>query len=233
MAIDPSQFQKFNVVDTCAVWNILSSQRLYSTAVASGCSFCFTSFVHYECLHKPRSNSNPQDLELQNRLRGEIQAGKFKNYHLDLEDLQEVEILQQRKNLGKGELSSIAFAKKTNQAFLTDDMKARKLAGASNCQFVQTTPHLLGWLYFANFLGDGDLKAIIDEHEECTDEKSHLLGWLYFANFLGDGDLKAIIDEHEECTDEKSSLAKYFTEMYGTALDYRSKSNIMINVSQV
>lgn len=170
MAIDPSQFQKINVVDTCAVWNILSSKRLYLTAVEAGCHFCFTNFVRYECLHKPRSSPKPNDLELQNRLQKEIQARRFKNYQLDLEDLQEVEILQKRKSLGKGELSSIAFAKKINKAFLTDDMKARKLAGDSDCRFVQTTPHLLGWLYFANFLSDYDLEPIIKEHEECTNE---------------------------------------------------------------
>ena len=35
-----------------------------------------------------------------------------------------------------------------------------------NRQFVQTTPHLVGWLFFANFLGDGDLKSVVDEHQK-------------------------------------------------------------------
>ena len=94
-------------------------------------------------------------------------TGNFKSYHLDLEDLQEVDILLKRKNLGKGELSSIAFAKKTNQAFITDDMGARSLASeAGTLLSVQTTPHLVGWLFFANFLGDSDLKSVTDEHKK-------------------------------------------------------------------
>ena len=167
MTIDPSQFKKCNVTDTCAVWNILSSRLLYTAANTAGCSFCCTSFVHYEYLHKPRKNYTSEDVELQSRLRGAIQDGKFKSYHLDIEDLQEINILQKRKNLGKGELASIAFAKKTSQAFLTDDMKARKLAEqVMVCQFVQTTSHLVGWLFFANFLGDSDLKIVVDEHKK-------------------------------------------------------------------
>lgn len=167
MSIDPSKFQKLNVADTCAIWNILSSRLLYMTANAAGCSFCCTNFVHYECLHKPRKAYTSEDIELQDRLQGAIQDGKFKSCHLDLEDLQEVDILQKRKNLGKGELASIAFAKKTNQAFLTDDIKARRLAQeVMTRQFVQTTPHLVGWLFFAYFLGDGDLKPVIDEHKK-------------------------------------------------------------------
>lgn len=167
MTIDPSQFQKLNVADTCAVWNILASQRLYKAATEAGCSFCCTNFVHYECLHKPRKDYTSADIELKSRLRGAIQEGKFKSYHLDLEDLQEIDILQKRKNLGKGELASIAFAKKTSQAFLTDDKKARKLAEqVMTRQFVQTTPHLVGWLFFTFFLGDSDLKPMIEEHKK-------------------------------------------------------------------
>jgi hypothetical protein len=30
---------------------------------------------------------------------------------------------------------------------------------------VQTTAHLLGWLFFESFLSDGDLNRIIDEHK--------------------------------------------------------------------
>lgn len=40
--------------DTCAVWNILSSEVLYGKARALNCEFCITSYVHYECLYKPR-----------------------------------------------------------------------------------------------------------------------------------------------------------------------------------
>ena len=100
-------------------------------------------------------------------MRQEIQEGQFQKYHLELEDLQEVSVLEKRKNLGKGELASITFAKKTNQAFLTDDRGARKLAeDVMDNSCVQTTPHLLGWLFFINYLSDNDLEPIINEHKK-------------------------------------------------------------------
>jgi hypothetical protein len=69
-------------------------------------------------------------------------------------------------SLSKGELSSVAFAKKTRQAFLTDDQKARLLAReVIGRSMVQTTPHLFGWLYFNRRLGEGDKDAIIAEHK--------------------------------------------------------------------
>ncbi|PPT05894.1 hypothetical protein CKA32_003918 [Geitlerinema sp. FC II] len=96
-----------------------------------------------------------------------MKSGRFKNYHLDIEDLQEIDVLQKRKNLGKGELASIAFAKKTYQAFLTDDRGARNLAEEVLTHHrVQTTAHLLGWLFFESFLSDGDLNQIINEHKK-------------------------------------------------------------------
>jgi hypothetical protein len=166
MAIDPSDFQKLNVTDTCAVWNVLSSKLLLQAAMSAGCVFSCTAFTAYECLLKPRKLTTPEDEELQKRLRAEQNNGRFQVYHLEVEDLLEVEILEKRKNLGKGELSSIAFAKRTRQAFQTDDQSARKLAQqVLPTKFVQTTPHLLGWLYFVQLLGDGDKNDIIKEHE--------------------------------------------------------------------
>src|SRR5262249_29710980 len=83
-----------------------------------------------------------------------------------VEELLEVETLEKRKNLGKGELSAIAFAKRTRQAFHTDDQGARKLAQQVMPEkLVQTTPHLFGWLYLGQRLGDGDKEGIINEHE--------------------------------------------------------------------
>jgi hypothetical protein len=135
------------------------------TAVAAGCVFSCTRFVEYECLSKPRKNHNNKDIELQNALRKEQSNGHFQVYHLDINDLLEVEVLANRKRLGKGELSSIAFAKRTNQAFLTDDQKARKLAvDVMGFERVQTTPHLLGWLFYRTLLGDSDKDKIVSEH---------------------------------------------------------------------
>src|SRR5690606_37031569 len=113
---------------TCSIWNVLSSVRLYAAAQEAKCSFCCTQFVIYECLFKQRSNDVPEERELMKRLRRETDQRKIVSYNIDIADLQTVEVLENRRRLSKGELSSIAFAQKTGQAFLTDDQKARKLA---------------------------------------------------------------------------------------------------------
>lgn len=165
MTIDISNFHKINVADTCAVWNLLSSAVLYQTAISVGCVFSCTAFVEYECLRKPRKTLTPIDIKLQDALRKEQEKERFLVYHLAIEDLLEIDVLENRRKLGKGELSSIAFAKRTNQAILTDDQKARNSAmSAIETSFVQTTPHLVGWMFYHNFLGDSDKDAIILEH---------------------------------------------------------------------
>jgi len=166
MAIDCSQFHLVNVIDTCAIWNVLSSQRLLSAAKAAKCHFSATAFVYYEALHKSRTAPTKEDIELQNRLRRERRAGFFGDCSLDIRDLQEIDILERRMHLGKGELSSIAFSKKAGLSFLTDDQKARRLgSGVMAASRVQTTPHLFGWLFFVGQLSDSDKNGVIDEHE--------------------------------------------------------------------
>ena len=72
--------------------------------------------------------------------------------------------MEKRKKLGKGELSSIAFAIKVRQGFITDDRKAWQLAKDSGNPHSQTTPHLFSWLIFTGRLGDGDKDTVIDQH---------------------------------------------------------------------
>ncbi|HET8933822.1 MAG TPA: hypothetical protein VFN67_10295 [Polyangiales bacterium] len=74
--------------------------------------------------------------------------------------------LEARKRLAKGELSAIAFAMRAAAGFQTDDQGARKLAAAIlGGERVQTTPHVLGWLFYHGRLVDSDLAGIIEEHE--------------------------------------------------------------------
>ncbi|HRB81193.1 MAG TPA: hypothetical protein PK614_02930 [Nitrospira sp.] len=181
MGIDVSRFHPHNVTDTCAVWHVLSSQILYATALSMGCHFCITQFVLYECLFKPRTHSLI-GRELQSRLRREQSKGIFKSYPLAVEDLQDIGILENRQRLSKGELSSIAFAKKTSQAFLTDDQGARKLARGVVTQGVQTTPHLFGWLFFSGHLADGDRTALIREHEAMGGRLSRYFEEMYLES---------------------------------------------------
>lgn len=165
MAIDPSKFHLINVADTCSVWNVLSSPTMHSAAKEARCEFCITSFVHYECLNKPRKKTpTAAETELMRRLTQEQGRGGFSAHSCDIGDLQAIKLLESRKRLGKGELSSIAFAMKIGQAVITDDMKARKLAEDSGLAHIQTTPHLFSWLIFKGRLGDSDKGTVIAQH---------------------------------------------------------------------
>lgn len=164
MAIDPSKFHPINVADTCSVWNILSSPRLNAAAKEARCDFCVTSFVQYECLIKTRKSILPSEQILMDRLQAEQRRGVFQPHSCSIEDLQSIEILEKRKKLGKGELSSIAFAMKIHQGFITDDTKAWQLAKDVGHPYAQTTPHLFSWLIFTGRLGDGDKDIVIAQH---------------------------------------------------------------------
>lgn len=167
MNIDITKFNKINVIDTCAIDNLLSSATLYHAARTSNCSFCYTKFVEYEMLYKSREKLDEKSKELQQKLKDETSAKRFECHNLSIDDLQEIEILEKRKRLGGGELSSIAFAKKINQNFMTDDSKARKLGiSVLGNKRVQTTPHLVGWLFYNRELIDSDFSVIISEHQE-------------------------------------------------------------------
>jgi hypothetical protein len=166
MAIDPSSFHLINVADTCAVWNLLSSKKLLGAAKGARCDFCITSFVLYECLVKPRKSISVEERELMNRLQAEQTRGSFQNHSCNIDDLQSIKVLEQRRRLGKGELSSIAFSMKIHQAVITDDKRARKLSEDAGHNLTQTTPHLLSWLFFTGHLGDSDKSTIVGQHRE-------------------------------------------------------------------
>lgn len=165
MAIDPSKFHPVNVADTCSVWNVLSSKMLFNAAQEARCAFCITSFVRYECLVKPRKSTTLAEQELMDRLRAAQRRGAFQHHSCGIEDLQSISVLESRKCLGKGELSSIAFAMKIRQAVITDDRKALKLAVEAGHALTQTTPHLFAWLIFTGRLGDSDRSTVIAQHQ--------------------------------------------------------------------
>jgi hypothetical protein len=167
MTIDVSAFHKSNVIDSCSLWNVLSSELLYRTALAAACSFCCTSFVEYECLHKRRAEESEPDNAIKRRFVAERDAGMVPVHSLEIADLQDVAVLRNRRRLSMGELSSIVFAYKTNQAVLTDDQKARKLANTILPRArVQTTPHLVGWLCFTGSLGGEHLQTVLTDHQK-------------------------------------------------------------------
>ena len=165
MDTDIKSFNTINVVDSCSIWNIMSSILLLTASMQAKCFLSITKFVEYECLYKPRKDILKTEEDLKSKLNDLLIKKEISCYSLSISDLQEVELLNSRKKLGLGELSSIAFAKSTNQCFLTDDQKARKLAKeVLGKNMVQTTPHLLGWLLANYFLSENDLDLIIKEH---------------------------------------------------------------------
>jgi predicted nucleic acid-binding protein len=103
----------------------------------------------------------------------------------DLSDLEK--LLEHRERLGKGELSSIAFAMKFRQAVLTDDQKARRLASNAGHDMVQTTPHLFSWLIYNGQLADSEKDTVISQHRELDGilekhfEDAYLLALRYRA----------------------------------------------------
>jgi hypothetical protein len=157
---DVSTFVLLNVADTCSLWNLIASRLLYTTSRAAGVRLCCTNFVIYECLHK-RSQHRPERIELQQRLKSKLAEGVITAHPIDLEDLQTVEVLRNRKKVSIGELSVLVFASKTQQAILTDDGGAQKLARTHmQSHAIQSTPHLFAWLYFRSFLGDSDIDQV-------------------------------------------------------------------------
>lgn len=165
MNIDIRTINKFSVIDTCSIQNILSSSILNSAVINNGFSFCVTKFVEYEMLHKQSSAPSDAENEIKIIYRQEVAKGKFECHNLSIEDLQEIEILESRKKLGKGELSIIAFAKKINQGIMTDDQQARKLGeSVLGKDRIQTTPQLLGWFFYNRILIDSELDVICYEH---------------------------------------------------------------------
>jgi len=160
---DLSKFRLSNVADTCSIWNLLSSLIVWTAARQQKISVCCTQFVHYECLYKP-GRSRPERIELQKRLRREIEGGRLRFFNIELEDLQDIEALSKRKKVSSGELSSMVFAKRTSQAFMSDDAKALKLAATIIANdHIQSTTHLIGWLFFEGKLQDSDKDRIIAE----------------------------------------------------------------------
>ncbi|NQX71809.1 type II toxin-antitoxin system VapC family toxin [Paenibacillus alba] len=166
---DLTYFNQLNLIDSCAVWNLLSTTRLYNASKEAKIHFILTSFILYECLYKPRKNENLKDNELKRRLIQERERGHFKDVNMiSIEDLQQLDIIENRKRLSKGELTAIACALRLNNAgFVTDDRGARNMAvQVLDDNQIRTTPNLLGWLFYNNFLQDSDYNTIIDEHKQ-------------------------------------------------------------------
>lgn len=166
VSVDVCSFVRGNSIDTCAIWNLLSSPKLTRAARARQCWFVVSGYVRYEALDQRRSRSVPSEIAMQEDLRRRLLSEtEFREVPLSVADLASVAILGDAKRLGRGEIAAVALALKMRSALLTDDQRARRLAPGVGVQVVQTTPHLLGWLHYEGEIGDGDVSTIIAEHE--------------------------------------------------------------------
>ena len=166
MALDPTRFSAAAVADTCSVWNMLSSRRLYQAAMDARLHFCVTGMVLYECLQKPRSYSTPERAEMMRRLERARRNGGFPLQPCSLDDLADIS-RQAPRGLGSGELSCMAVAYRVRSiAFMTDEKQARHVASTKLSLSVETTPKLYAWLHYRQHLGGGDHDDVICEHEK-------------------------------------------------------------------
>ncbi len=169
MAVDVRIFAPLSSIDTCAVWNVLSSRRLSTAAAARGRNFILVDYVRYECLTRPRANPSESDIQLQDLLRKKLERGDVTTLTVDVNDLREIARVDLVRRLGRGEIAAIALARKIRGAFLSDDRAAYRIAcDAFPEQPSQTTPQLVGWLVYVGELTDGDFEIVVREHNDAT-----------------------------------------------------------------
>jgi hypothetical protein len=171
--VDVRAFAQFNAIDTCAIWNVLSSARLVSAALAKQRWFVVADYVRYEALERQRTNPEVSELELQANFRDRLQRNQgFASQSVNLADLQAVANMPAIGRLGGGEIAALALARKMRIGFMTDDQKARAKAPDVDVGPAHTTPHLLGWLIYDGALGDSDVGIVVAEHEELVPKKN-------------------------------------------------------------
>lgn len=166
MSFDPRRFHSMVIADTCSVWNVLSSRRIFSAACTANVHFCITEMVRYECIIKPRNHATAEQKELIKRYGSATAVGQFPVQACSVEDFIEV-ARGAPLVLSSGELSCIATAYRIRSlAFMTDEKRARKYARDKLSLYVETTPRLYAWLHYMRHLGDSDHEPAIIEHEK-------------------------------------------------------------------
>jgi hypothetical protein len=184
VTVDVRDFAPTNAIDTCAIWNVLSSARLVAAALGRQRWFVVADYVRYEALERPRTNPEVSELELQAKFRDRLQRNQgFSSQTVSLADLQVVASMPAIGRLGGGEIAALALARKMRIGFMTDDQKARAKAADVDAGPAHTTPHLLGWLIYGGALGDGDVGTVIAEHEACVSKKNGQLTKFFRAAY--------------------------------------------------
>lgn len=184
MRVDVREFAQMNAIDTCAIWNLLSSGRLTSATFGKQRWFIVADYVRYEALERQRTNPDDSELELQRKFRERLQRNQgFSTQNVGLADLQAIANMPAVGRLGAGEVAALALARKLRIGFMTDDQKARAKAMEVDAGPAHTTPHLLGWLIYDGALGDSDVGVVIAEHEACVPQRNGQLTKFFRAAY--------------------------------------------------
>jgi hypothetical protein len=182
--VDVRSFAQTNAIDTCAIWNVLSSSRLVSAALGRQRWFVVADYVRYEALERPRTDPVANELELQAKFRDRLQKSQgFSRQSVSLADLQAVANMPAVGRLGGGEIAALALARKMRIGFMTDDQKARAKAVEVDVGPAHTTPHLLGWLIYDGVLSDSDFGTVVAEHEASVPKKNGQLTKFFRAAY--------------------------------------------------
>jgi hypothetical protein len=109
-------------------------------------------------------------------LKRELEHGShFQVVNLTVNDLREIGRLREVRRIGFGELSSIILAAKLRKGFVSDDVKARRLAETQFPEIdTRTIAHLVGWLVFLADLSDSDIGGIVEDSRRLRGENGHL-----------------------------------------------------------
>lgn len=163
---DITKIKKTGFIDTCSIFNILSSQLFAFKVFNANFQFHVTKTVVYETVEKKSKNLSIEEETLKLRFQDYKNKGKFEEHQLSLLDLTDVDALKKRKKVSMGELSSIVMAKNKSISFTTDDRGARKLSEIIiGKDRTQTASLILGYLIFNNDITDSEVPQIIKEHE--------------------------------------------------------------------
>jgi len=161
-----TRFPPFSAIDSCSVSNLFCSSRLLGAAKGKNLGLVIASYVRWECLEKRRTTMNAADTEAMARFRRELELNRHVTLaNLTIGDLREIARLMLVKRLGVGEIAAMTVARKMRAGFLSDDKGARTLASTQFADLeVRTIPHLVGWLIYANGLGDGDVSVVVADN---------------------------------------------------------------------
>lgn len=183
--MNSDKFISVNVTDTCAVWHLVGSPTLFTSAVGAKLSFIITPTVDYECFTKQGVRPvSVVRLRLREHLRAHLNAGRVSTMSVSIESLQATILAAKEKGLtkrlGRGELSCVALARDLGHAaVLTDNKREFRVIEPLVDGRLQKTPQLLGWLYMTDRLSDGDVDLVIQQHEQAD---GHLGKWLRVAH---------------------------------------------------